>query len=460
MKIPIVGLGLILMFACTMEPKYQQPNLPVVNEWPTSDGLLQQENLISWQAFFKSPELAKIIEIALVNNSNLKDAVLKIEAARALYRIKGGELYPKFWAEANGSRKKVPEKASSNGVEHINASYDVNLNTSYEIDLFGRVRSLNRAALEDFLATQEAKNAIQISLIAEVANAYLQWLSDSRLLNISKENLVVLEQIANLVTKSHESGITNKLEILQANAALEAGKVTVALYERRVAQDKNGLTLLIGKDVPEIFGVAIDLEMIDLAQDIPVGLPSFVLLNRPDVKAAEHQLKSMNANIGVARAAYFPKISLTAAYGFSSSSLATLFSGGAVGAWEFAPKITAPIFEYGTSQANLKNAKIKKEIAVVQYEKAIQMAFREVSDELVARKFISEQQNAQKNVLNQMKAIYEVQKSRYENGVTRLSILLEASRNLNSARLSLIEIEKIRLTNSVNLFKALGGGGE
>lgn len=458
MKTPVVFLCLFFMFACTMEPKYQQPKLPVGNEWPGNEAGIDQENLLKWEVFFENPQLAKIIGIALENNSNLKDAALKIEAARALYRIKGGELYPKFWAEANSSRKKVPEKASSSGVEHINASYDANLNTSYEIDLFGRVRSLNRAALEDFLATQEARNAIQVSLIAEVSNAYLQWLSDSRLLSISKDNLIVLEQIAELVTKSHQSGITNKLEILQANAAVEAGKATVAMHERRVAQDKNGLTLLIGKDVPEIFDVAINLETFTLPQDVPVGLPSLVLLNRPDVKAAEHQLKSMNANIGVARAAYFPKISLTAAYGFSSSSLATLFSGGAVGAWEFAPKITAPIFEYGSSQANLKNAKIKKEIAVVQYEKAIQIAFREVSDELVARKFISEQLNAQKNVLNQSKAIYDVQKLRYENGVTRLSVLLESLRDLNSARLSFIEIEKIRLTNLVNLFKVLGGG--
>jgi len=458
MKTSFVCITLIFMFACTMAPKYQQPSLPVSNEWPLKEELASDFNLINWQLFFENPQLAKVIQIALENNSNLKEATLKIEAARALYRIKGGELYPKFWGEANGSRKKIPEKASGSGVEQITATYDVNLNTSFEIDLFGRVRSLNRAALEEFLATQEARAAVQVSLIAEVANAYLQWMTDSRLLSISKENLIVLEQIAALVEKSYQAGISTKLESFQASAAVETGKSVVAVYERRVAQDKNGLILLLGKNIPEVFEGEINLEKIGFAHETSVGLPSAVLLSRPDVKAAEHQLKSLNANIGAVRAAYFPKISLTAAYGFASSGLSTLFSGGAVGAWEFTPKITAPIFEYGSNQAQLKNAKIKKEIAIVQYEKTIQIAFKEVSDELVARKFIFEQLSAQKKTLSQYQEIYEIQKTRHQNGITRLSVLLEATRNLNNAKISFVEIEKIRLTNIVNLYKVLGGG--
>jgi multidrug efflux system outer membrane protein len=248
--------------------------------------------------------------------------------------------------------------------------------------------------------------------------------------------------------------------LLQAKSTVESAKVNLALYDRRVAQDKNALVLLMGVDKLDNLLSEQSFDKVVLDQNIPVGLPATILLNRPDVIAAEHQLKSMNANIGAARAAFFPKISLTAAYGFSSASLSTLFSGGAAGAWSFAPKLTAPIFDWGNNRAGLQYAKVKKEMAVNQYEKVIQSAFKEVADELVARKYLWNQLTAQINFVQTAKETYELASARYQNGVIRYIVVLDSQRTLFNAQLNLVEVEKLRLSNLINLYKVLGGGWE
>ena len=463
MKIKLGILILLLISACTMAPKYKQPELPIAENWPGENTSIDEEQKaasIKWQDFFQSSQLQDIIKITLENNTNLKSAVLNIEAARALYRIKAGNIYPPLDATASGSRRHNTDKSSSTGKDFITSIYDANLNTSYELDLFGRVQSLKDAALEDFLSTTEARNALQVSLIAETANAYLQWLADVKTLKITTDTLKVQEESYALISKSFESGISSKLDVLQSKSIVENIKVNVALYSRRVALDKNALILLMGKNSEEVFQNKLELEKVELIKDLPVGLPSTVLLLRPDVKAAEHQLRSMNANIGAARAAFFPRISLTAAFGFSSSSLASLISGGAFGAWSFAPKITAPIFEGGSNKANLQYAKVKNEMAINQYNKVIQTAFREVADELVARKTISEQFNAQKNLIQTAKETYDLAHTRYKNGIIRYINVLDAQRTLFQAEQNAIEIEKLQLSNLVNLYKVLGGGWE
>lgn len=456
-------LFLILINACTMAPKYKQPELPVSDQWNSKNDSIESDKLASnlkWQNFFTDPIMQEVITTALENNRNLKDATLKIEAARALYRIKSNDLWPKVNAEISGSRKQITEKSSSSGNANITSQYDANINASFELDLFGRIRSLNNAALEDFLAISETQKAIQISLIAEVANAYLQWLADKKIKNITEETIKTQTKSYELIFKSFESGIATKLDLLQARTTLETANVNVAIYARRVEQDVNALVLLMGVDKEKLFLSNQTLDEIRLMSNLPIGLPSTVLLVRPDVKATEHQLKSMNANIGAARAAFFPKISLTAEYGFSSSSLSSLFSGGAFGAWNFAPKLTAPIFEGKGNMASLRHAKVKKEIAVVQYEKAIQVAFREIKDELVAREYLHAQLEAQKKLIQTAQETYDLANARFNNGVIRFINVLDSERTLFNAKQNAVEVEKLRLSNLVNLYKVLGGGWE
>lgn len=458
----ICFISLFFISACSMAPKHKQPELPISENWPNDPSFSINEEQkaadIHWQDFFLSSDIQTVINTTLENNRDLKEAALRIESARTLYRIKGSGLFPTLDGTVSGSRRHVSENSSSTGKDFISAQYDANLNTSFELDLFGRVRNLKAAALEEYFATSEARNALQVSLIAETANAYLQWLADNKILGLTKETLKIQTQSYELLKKSFENGIASKLDLLQSQSIVETAKVNVAVFTRRVALDKNALILLIGVEDKNMFLEGQKLENVKLAPELPVGLPASVLLLRPDVKSSEHQLKAMNANIGVARATFFPKISLTAAYGFSSSSLSTLFSGGSVGAWSFVPKITAPIFDAGNNKANLKYAKVQKEMAIVQYEKVIQTAFREVADELVSRQALNEQLLAQKNLIQTAQESYDLANSRYKNGIGRFINVLDSQRTLYNAQQNAVEIEKLLLNNLINLYKVLGGG--
>lgn len=466
-----------ILLACTMlagcasmAPAYKQPASPVAAQWPgqTGDGKTAAGDKaisdISWPEFFQSPTLQGYITQALANNRDLRVATLNVEKAQAAYRVERSNLLPKVNAQAGMSRTATPENSnqfggSFSGGRFTQSSYQANLAvTAWEVDLFGRVRSLNNAALEDYFATQSARDAAQISLIAEVANAYLLWLADEKALRFVNETLDAQEKSFNLIEKSYQAGIRSKLEVEQARTTVEQARASQALYTRAIAQDKNALALLIGAPSAETLTAQETLDDVKIMSSLPAGLPASVLLSRPDVMQAEHTLKSENANIGAARAAFFPRINLTAALGFSSVELSNLFSSGSGRAWNFAPSATMPIFNGGENIANLDSAKASKKIAVAQYEKAIQTSFREVADELAARQTLTQQLDAQTNLVKSTETAYNLSFARYKAGIDNYLTALESQRELFQAQQNAIDVQRQQLANLVNLYKVLGGG--
>ncbi|MCE3255406.1 MAG: efflux system, outer rane lipoprotein CmeC [Rickettsiaceae bacterium] len=415
---------------------------------------------VKWQQFFKSENLQKIIQTALDNNRDLRVAALNIDAARALYRISRADLVPNIRAGGSMVKQKTPAGANFFNTSTITTTrFDANLfNTAFEVDLFGRIRSKNRAAVENFLATQEAKNAVQISLIAEVANAYLQLLADQEIWQLSKNNVVINQKSFDMVSKKFEFGSVSKLDLAQATTLVEAAKANQALHATRVAQDKNALLLLMGVAKSDLLLTKEKLEDVKLPDNLPAGMSSEALLFRPDIMQAEHDLKSANANIGAARAAFFPTISLTGSIGHASTDLSTLFSGSSSVAWNFSPRISMPIFEGGRNFANLDYAKISKNIYIAKYEKAIQNGFREVMDQLVARKNIDDQLQAQSNFANAAWDAYQISHIRYNEGIDDFTTVATNERQMFAAKQDEISLKKEKLSNLIQLYKALGGG--
>lgn len=473
-KVAFTLLCASLINGCTMFPDYLRPNLSVSETWHAEAPLpkLSEEDEkiakdIAWQKFFFSNGIQKVIDAALANNRDLRIAALNVEAARALYRVERSDLLPNITAGATSARQKVTKAQSTSNPlfstqrQYITSTYTANLaTTAFELDLFGRLRSQNKAALETYFATQSARNATQISLVAEVANAYLQWLADRKILALVKETLKAQEKSYDLISKSYEKGVASRLDLAQVRQAVETARTNLALYTRRVTQDENALVLLMGVKTldPSLYDEKLD--NVGLLEALPVGLPSEVLLIRPDVQRAEHELLSANANIGAARAAFFPTISLTGTLGYASSDLDNLFSGAASGAWSFAPQLTLPIFQGGRNIANLDYAEVVKKTSVANYEKAIQTAFKEVSDELVARNTLDDELTAQHQLVEATQESYDLSYARYKEGIDNFLNVLDAQRSLFSAQQQEIEIEKQRLANLVNLYKVLGGGTE
>lgn len=454
-----------LLGGCTMMPGYERPAAPVAANWPTPamgelDSQAKQSAAdISWQAFFTSPILQKVIGTALDNNRDLRVAALKIEEARAIYRIQRADLVPSIDGTLAGTRSRIPEDLSTTGDAVTASQYEANIGvTAYELDLFGRVRSLNESALEDYLATEEAARATQISLIAETANAYLQLLADQKILELTQDTLNAQQESYDLIERSNALGASTKLDLSRARTTLETAKANEALYTRLVAQDKNALVLLMGTGDAAALDTLESLDDVGLMDQLPVGLPSDVLTLRPDVAQAEHSLKSANAEIGAARAAFFPTISLTGSAGFASDALSSLFSGGAAGAWSFAPRLTLPIFEGGRNVANLDASETRKKIAVSQYEKAIQSAFRDVADALAGRATLDDQLQAQQDLADAAQNAYDLSNARYKQGIDNYLSVLDAQRTSYSAQQSEIEVQRAYLSNLVTLYKALGGG--
>ncbi len=458
----------VFLNGCTMAPNYFRPNLPVSETWQIP--VVSAENKqaaadIVWQEFFASPAMQHVIETALANNRDLRIAALNVEAARALYRVERSDLFPNVSAGAAGTRQKVTEAQSTSNPlfgsprEYITSTYSANLaSTAFELDLFGRLRSQNEAALETYFATDAARDAAQISLIAEVANAYLQWLADRKILALVQETLDAQKKTYELISKSYEKGVASKLDLAQVRQAVETARTNLALFNRRVMQSRNALLLLMGVKTLDPSLQTEQLDDVAVLKALPVELPSEVLLARPDVRQAEHELLSANASIGAARAAFFPTISLTGTFGYASSDLDNLFSGAASGAWSFAPQISIPIFQGGRNTANLDYAKLVKEASVARYEKSIQTAFKEVSDELAARSTLDDQLKAQRNLVEATQDAYNLSLARYKEGIDSFLNVLDAQRSLFSAQQQEIEIQKQRLANLVNLYKVLGGG--
>ncbi|WP_295473891.1 AdeC/AdeK/OprM family multidrug efflux complex outer membrane factor [uncultured Pseudomonas sp.] len=452
-----------ILGGCSLIPDYQRPAAPVADQYPQGPAYepAQAANVAAaeqgWRQFFRDPALQQLIQTALENNRDLRVAALNIDAYRAQYRIQRADLFPAVAAEGSGSRQRTPANMSTTGRSSIASSYSATLGVSaYELDLFGRVRSLSEQALQTYFASEEARRSTQISLVASVANAYLTWQADKELLKLTQETLGTYEESLRLTSRSNEVGVASALDLSQARTSVESAKARLAQYQRLVAQDQNSLVLLLGTGLPANLPAAQPLDA-DLLSKMPAGMPSDLLQRRPDILQAEHNLMAANANIGAARAAFFPSISLTASAGTMSPDLSGLFDGGS-GTWLFKPTINLPIFNAGSLRASLDYAKIQKEINVANYEKAIQTAFQEVADGLAARKTYQEQLQAQRDFVTASQDYYRLAERRYRIGIDSNLTFLDSQRSLFSAQQTLITDRLAQLTSEVNLYKALGGG--
>ena len=459
----LVGITLVLG-GCTLAPEYTRPASPVPEDWPrgaayqetkTASGVSTASEL-KWQEFFTDEKLQKIITTALKNNRDLRLAALNVERARALYRIQRAELLPTVNAVGSGSKQRVPADLSTTGNAMTAEQYSVNLGIiSWEIDFFGRIRSLKDRALEEYLATDQARRSAQILLVSAVANTYLSLAADRENLKLAESTLETQQAAYNLIRRRCDVGLASELDLRRAQSQMDIARGDAARNTRLVAQDENALTLLIGSSAPsELMPSALD--SVSPPREISPGKPSETLLLRPDILAAEHRLKASNANIGAARAAFFPRISLTTAIGTASADLSGLFKSGQE-TWSFAPQITMPIFDARTWSA-YDATKVEREIALAQYENAIQNAFREVADALAVRGTVDQQIAAQQSLVNAVAETYRLSNARYTKGIDSYLGVLDAQRSLYGAQQGLISLRLARFTNRVNLYKVLGGG--
>jgi multidrug efflux system outer membrane protein len=453
----------VLTAGCSMMPKYQQPELPVVDSWPAgaaySELKTETSAVVGWQDYVQSETLRQLIGRVLENNRDLKIAALNIEKAQAAYRIQRSGQLPTVSAGVTAVRAGVPEDISSYGTNYNYTTVAANIATaSYELDFFGRIKSLNGAALETYLATEEAMASSRISLIAETANAYLSYLADKQLLVLAEETCSTQQETYRVVERQFEVGSATRLALAQSATAVESAKVSIAQYNRQLVLDRNALDLFAGGSVADLLESGESIASIVFMKQLPVGLPSQVLLARPDIRQAEHQLKAANADIGAARAALYPSISLTGSFGLSSDSLDGLFTAGARYAWNFTPSLTLPIFSHGKLKASLAAAEVSEKIAAEQYQKTVQTAFREVADQLAARGTYRDQLEAQTALVAATSEAYELSKARYDNGIDNFLTLLDSQRALFVAQQGAVAVKQASLTNLVNLYKVLGGG--
>ena len=447
----------ILLGGCAMAPKYQRPDAPV----PLTYGQQGEESALpGWREFFTDPTMRRLIETALENNRDYKVALLNIEKTRAQYQIQRADLLPTVAAAATADSQHLPSEFTGTGAQGITRQYSTTLGFSaFELDLFGRVRSLSESALEYYHSVENDAQAARISLMAEVAGVYLQLVSDRELLDITKNTYENRKGQYELVRNKHANGVASQLQVSQAESIMEEARSNVARYETAVAQDLNYLALLLGAEIPADLPEVRRLADVAKLADVPEGLPSSLLERRPDIAAAEHRLLSANASIGAARANFFPSISLTGQLGSLSADASDLFRGGAH-YWQFMPTASLPLFDAGRNIARLEVSEKEKEIAVAQYERAIQSAFREVRDALVQRENIGAQVEAEEALLRATATAFELASTRYDVGVDNYLNVLDAQRALYNARQSNIATRLLRETNALTLFKTLGGGWE
>jgi len=448
-----LALAMILSGCMSLAPKYERPAAPVAASFPDVPAGAAADTAasgIAWQNFFADARLKQLIELALANNRDLRVAILNIEQARSQYRIQRADRLPTVGLGISGSR-------TTGADDTINSTYSGGLVVSaFELDLFGRVRSLSDAALARFLATEEARKATHISLIASVANAYLATLADDELLALTQKTLDARVESLKLIQLKYDNGAVSKLDLQQSLSLVDSARVTLAQLQRQRAQDLNLLTLLVGQPLPSDLASGATLTSTTLSE-LPAGLPSDLLTVRPDIRAAEQQLIAANANIGAARANFFPRITLTGSAGSASSELSGLFKSGSFG-WTFAPQLVLPIFDYGRNSANLGSAKAGRDIAVAQYEKSIQSAFREVADALAGQATYGEQLRAQRAVAEAETERFNLSDLRYRSGASSYLDLLDAQRSLFTAQQGAVQANLARLQNQVTLYRVLGGG--
>ncbi len=456
-RILLVTLGLTGA-GCSMAPRYQRPAPPVAAAFPAAPAVTTATADLGWREVFGDARLQALVALALEQNRDLRVASLNVELVRAQYRIQWAQQIPMVAGSAGFTRQRTPADLSPAGRASVSESWSVGAGLSgFELDLFGRVRSLADAALEQYLATEEARRSAQLSLVAGVATQYLAGRAFEEQVALARDTLDALEAALKLTRRAVEVGRVSELDLRTAEAQVETARFNLAAAEQQRARAENALVLLLGGPLPADLPPPLPLDDGQLVAELPAGIPSEVLARRPDVLAAEHALQSANASIGAARAAFFPSISLTAFGGRASPSLDGLFTGSA-DSWSFLPRITIPIFAVGALRAGLDVAEVRKSMEVARYERAIQGAFREVADALVSRGWIDEQLRAQAARVAAEARRYHLSELRYRNGVDSYLLLLTAQRDLFAARQQLIQTRLARLTNLVDLYKALGGG--
>lgn len=462
-KLFLLAITVFLLAGCTMAPKYTRPDAPVPSEWPKGaayplinsvSGLTAPE--MSWKEFTTDERLQKIIEIALANNRDLRVAALNVEKMKAMYGIGVASLLPTVNALGSLSKAGVPADLSQSGSTMTSERYDASIGiTSWEVDFFGRLRSLKDKALEEFMATDQARLGTQIMLIATVTQAYLAVAANREALHLVSKTLEAQEGAYKLIQKRYDVGLISELDLRRAQSQVDVARGDVSYYSQLTAQSENALNLLVASSVPQELLPA-DLSSVSPPREISAGLSSDLLLSRPDVLAAEHLLRAANANIGAARAAFFPRIILTGAAGTASVELSGLFKPGSF-AWSFAPQIIMPIFDARTWFA-YNVTKVDREIALAQYEKSIQTAFREVADALAVKGTVDKQIEAQKSLVDALTVAYRLSVARYKKGVDSYLSVLDAQRSLYGAQKGFIALHFARLNNTIALYKALGGG--
>ena len=456
----------IISAGCTLAPKYSQPAPPVPAEWPaapahsdtSTTSSAPQAAELAWQEFFADAKLRTLIDTALMNNRDLRLAALNVERARAMYGIQRAALLPTVDAAAAGSRQRLPADLSMTGKRATVEQYSVNLGVfSWELDFFGRIRSLERRALEEYMATEQGRRGAQILLVSSVANAYLVLAADREGLSLAQTTLTAQQGAYDLVKRSYGLGLAPELDLYRAQTQVDAARGDIARFRQLVAQDENALGLLLGGPAP---GELLPTGLSDVVppREIAPGVPSEVLLSRPDVLQAESMLRAAYADIGVARATLFPRISLTGAVGTASSELSGLFESGS-GTWNYAAQAAMPIFDTRAWLA-LKVTKVQREMALTQYEGAIQSAFREVADALAVRGTVDQQVSAQESLVRAVAETYRLSNSLYEGGIESYLSVLDAQCFLYAAQQGLVSLRLAKLANHVRLYAVLGGGGD
>jgi len=456
-KIAALTAIFILVSGCSLSPDYERPISPIPDTYSiVSDDVGKLSGSLPWREFFKDPTVQHLIELAIINNRNLRISLLNIEKTRAQYQIQRADLLPTINASAEANTQRFPSYYSGTGSSATSHEYAATLGFSaFELDLFGRIRNLSEQALETYYSVEEQAKIAQISLISEIAGLYLQLVADREILDITVGTYKNRKSQYELIRNKFESGIASALEVSQARSLMEESRSNIASYQTRVKQDENYLSLLLGTNLPSDLPDIRNLSDIELLADIPAGLPSTLLESRPDIVAAEHKLKGMNANIGAARANFFPIVLLTGAFGTISSQTSDLFSGSY---WQFLPQVRLPIFDSGRNTARLEVAEADHYIALAEYEKTIQTAFREVMDTLAQREHIDEQLSAETSLLMSTTESFELANARYDVGIDSYLNLLDAQRSLYNAQQSYIATKLLRETNALMLYKALGGG--
>lgn len=460
------ALLVTLAAGCSLQPVYQRPAAPVSAAFPAGEAY-QTASVgagsatlpaaeIGWRNFLSDPRLQRLVELALQNNRDLRVAALNVRKVQAQYRIQNAALYPQVDAGASASAK-----STSPGGSAINANasrnYSAGLSASWEIDFFGRLQSLSDAAFEQYLASAYARQAAEILLVSEIADQYLATLAYDEQLAVTQSTLETTQAAYKIVKLQFDTGTVSELDLRLSQTAVEQAQATHAAQVRLRAQAENALVLLVGQPLPPDLPAPVRLGDQPILADVPVGLPSDLLQRRPDIREAEAALRSENANIGAARAAFFPRISLTGTLGTTSAALGGLFAAGS-SAWSFVPSLVMPIFTAGANQASLDVATVQKDIGIAQYEKAVQTAFREVADGLAARGTYNDQLAAQQRYTDTQQRRLELANMLYTSGTDSYLSVLTAQTDLYNAQLALVTTRLNRLTSLVDLYRSLGGG--